>query len=159
MNHLVLRSYQRFLPLIPRKRRFKSQKDRVNLQIISQAYQTILQSLMAKRWKHFYKTDQNTSQTKHPKKLDAVKKENWMSNSSKIQSIQIWSRRYEAYSDTILQKKPVVVKSLLESNCKPLRQCTLRANFNLKPETSWKLSQFNNGGNYNHIYNEVKEKL
>ena len=54
---------------------------------------------------------------------------------------------------------PFVVKSLLESNCKRFRKSAIRENFNLKPETQLKKAHSNNGGNYTHQYNEVKEKL
>ena len=54
---------------------------------------------------------------------------------------------------------PLVVKSLLESNCKRFRKSAKQENFNLKPETQLKKTQSNNGGNCTHQYNEVKEKL
>ena len=54
---------------------------------------------------------------------------------------------------------PLVVKSLLESNCKRFRKSAKRENFNLKPETQLKKTQSNNGGNCTHQYNEVTEKL
>ena len=54
---------------------------------------------------------------------------------------------------------PFVVKSLLESNCKRFRQSAIRENFNLKLETQLKKTHSNNGGDYTHQYNEVKEKL
>ena len=52
-----------------------------------------------------------------------------------------------------------VVKLLLESNCKRFRQSAIRENFNLKPETQLKKTHSNNGGNYPHQNNEVKEEL
>ena len=52
-----------------------------------------------------------------------------------------------------------MVKSLLESNCKRFRQSAIRENFNLKAETQLKQTHSDNGGNYTHQYNEVKEKL
>ena len=54
---------------------------------------------------------------------------------------------------------PFVVKSLLESNCNRFRQNAIRENFNLKPETQLKKTYSNNGGNYTHQYEEVKENL
>ena len=54
---------------------------------------------------------------------------------------------------------PLVVKLLLESNCKRFRQSAIRENFYLKPETQLKKTHSNNGGNYTNQYNEVKEKL
>ena len=61
------------------------------------------------------------------------------------------------------QKKPkidsFVAKSLLQSNWKRFHQSAIRENFNLKPETQLKKTHSNNGGNYTHQYNEVKEKL
>ena len=54
---------------------------------------------------------------------------------------------------------PLVVKSLLESNCKRFRKSAKRENFKLKPETQLKKTQSNNGGNCTYQYNEVKEKL
>ena len=54
---------------------------------------------------------------------------------------------------------PSVVKSLLESNCKRFRKSAIREKLNLKPETQLQNSHPNNGGNYTHQYNEVKEKL
>ena len=65
--------------------------------------------------------------------------------------------------EAIFHKKPkinlVVAKSFLESNCKRFRESAIRENFNLKPETRLKNTHSNNGGNYTHQYNEVKEKL
>ena len=65
--------------------------------------------------------------------------------------------------EAIFQQKskinPFVAKSLLESNCKCFRQSAIRENFNLKPETQLKKTHSNNGGNYTHQYNEVKENL
>ena len=58
-----------------------------------------------------------------------------------------------------LKIKPFVVNSLLESNCKRFRKSAIRKNFNLKRETQPKKIHSNNGGNYTHQYNEVKEKL
>ena len=52
-----------------------------------------------------------------------------------------------------------MVKSLLESNCKRFRQSAIRKNFNLKHETQLKKTQPNNGDNYTHQYNEVKEEM
>ena len=52
-----------------------------------------------------------------------------------------------------------MLKSLLESNCKRFRQSAIRENFNLKSETQLNETHSNNGGNYNHQYIEVKEKL
>ena len=57
------------------------------------------------------------------------------------------------------QINPFVVKSFLETNCKHYRKSAIRENFNLKPETQLKKTHSNNGGNYTHQYNEVKEKL
>ena len=54
---------------------------------------------------------------------------------------------------------PCVVKSLLEANCKRFRQSAIQENFNPKPETQLKKLHSTNGGNYNHQYNEVREKL
>ena len=54
---------------------------------------------------------------------------------------------------------PFVVKSLLESKCKRFRPSEIREKFNLKPETQLKKTHSNNGGNYTHQYDEVKEKL
>ena len=66
--------------------------------------------------------------------------------------------------EAIFQQKkpkinPFVVKSILESNCKRFRKSAIRKNFNLKPGTQLKKTHSNNGGNYTHQYNEVKEKL
>ena len=55
--------------------------------------------------------------------------------------------------------KPLVVKSLLESNCKRFRKSAIRENFNPKPKTQLKKTQSNNGDNCTHQNNEVKEKL
>ena len=57
------------------------------------------------------------------------------------------------------KNNPVVVKSVLDSNCKRFRDTAIRENFNLKTETQMKKTQFNNRGSYIHQYNEVKEKL
>ena len=54
---------------------------------------------------------------------------------------------------------PFVVKSLFKSNCKRFCQSAIRENFNLKLKTQLKKTQSNNGGNYTHQYNGVKEKL
>ena len=54
---------------------------------------------------------------------------------------------------------PLVVKSLLESNCKRFLQSATRENFILKHETQLKKPNSNNGGNNTHQYKEVKEKL
>ena len=54
---------------------------------------------------------------------------------------------------------PFVAKSFLESNCKRFRQSAIRENFNLKPETQLKKTHSDNGGNYTHQYNEIKEQL
>ena len=51
-----------------------------------------------------------------------------------------------------------MLKSLLESNCKRFRQSAIRENFNLKSETQLNETHSNNGGNYTHQYDEVKEK-
>ena len=66
--------------------------------------------------------------------------------------------------EAIFQQKtpkinPFVVKSLLEFNCKRFRKSAIRENFNPKPKTQLKKTHPNNGGNYTHQYNEVKEKL
>ena len=53
----------------------------------------------------------------------------------------------------------VVVKSVLDSNCKRFRDTAMRENFNLKPETEMNKTHSNNRGNYTQQYNEVKEKL
>ena len=55
--------------------------------------------------------------------------------------------------------KPILVKSLLESNCKRFRKSAIRETSNLKPEPQRKKTHSINGGNYTHQYNEVKEKL
>ena len=54
---------------------------------------------------------------------------------------------------------PFVAKSLLESISKRFLQSAIRENFKLKPGTQLKETHSNNGGNYTHQYNEVKEKL
>ena len=54
---------------------------------------------------------------------------------------------------------PFVVKSLLEANCKRLRQSAIRENFNLKPETQLRKRSFQQQSNYTHQYNEAREKL
>ena len=56
------------------------------------------------------------------------------------------------------KNNPFVVKSLLESNCKRFRQSAIGENSNLKQETQLKKTHSNNGGNYTHQYDEVKEK-
>ena len=65
--------------------------------------------------------------------------------------------------ETIFQKEPqtnpFVVKWILESNCKRFRKSAIRKNFNLKPETQLKKTHSNNGDNYTHQNNEVKENL
>ena len=55
--------------------------------------------------------------------------------------------------------KPVVIKSLLETNCKRFRQSAAWENLNLKPETQLERNDSNNGSNYTLPANEVKEKL
>ena len=54
---------------------------------------------------------------------------------------------------------PVVIKSVLGPNCKRLRRNAIRKNFNPKPNTKIKMSQFITRGNYIYQFNEVKEKL
>ena len=56
------------------------------------------------------------------------------------------------------KKNAVVVRSVLDSNCKRFRDTALREKFNLKPKTEMKKTHSNNRGNYTHQYNEVKEK-
>ena len=70
--------------------------------------------------------------------------------------MQIWSRQNEEVPN---KNNAVVVKSVLDSNCKRFRDIAMRENFNLKPETKMKKAHSNNRGNYTHQYNEVKEKL
>ena len=54
---------------------------------------------------------------------------------------------------------PFVVKSLLESNCKRFRQSAIGQTVNLKHEQQLEKTHSNNGGNFTHQYEEVKEKL
>ena len=114
---------------------------------------------MAKKIKHFERTDQNTPPTKQRKKLM------W---SEKINSLAFCANfspyRYEVNERSHLSTKnpkinPFVVKSLLESNCKRFRQNAMRENFNLKPETQLKTTDSINRGNHTRQYNEVKKKL
>ena len=50
--------------------------------------------------------------------------------------MQIRNRRYEAYSNKKnSEKNAVVVKSVLDSDCKRFRDTAMRKNVNLKPET------------------------
>ena len=63
--------------------------------------------------------------------------------------------------EAIFQQKkpkinPIVVKSLLESNCKRFRKSAIRKNFNLKPETQLKKTHSKKGSNCTHQYKEVK---
>ena len=54
---------------------------------------------------------------------------------------------------------PLVVKSLLESNCKRFRKSAKREIFNLKPETQLKKTHSSNGSNCTQQNHQVKEKL
>ena len=82
-----------------------------------------------------------------------------MSISCRFHSTQIRSQRKKPFSNKNPKINPLVVKSLLEVNCKRFRKNAIQENFNPKPETQLKKTHTNNGGNCTHQYNEVKEKL
>ena len=92
------------------------------------------------------------------KKLDVVKKEQRLSRSRRIQSMQILGQRERPFSNKKSKINPFVAESHLESNCKRFRQKALE-NSNLEPETPLKKTHSNNGGNKTNQYNEAKEKL
>ena len=92
-------------------------------------------------------------------KDDVVKTEKQLSISCRFQSIQIlghWKKPFPTKKPKVI---PFVTKSILESNCKRLRQSAIRENFNLKPETQLKKTHSQNGGNHSNEYSQVKEKL
>ena len=90
---------------------------------------------MAKKYKHFWRTDQNTFQTNYRKILmSSNKNNNWAIHADFSQC------RYEVDETKHIPTKnsknnAVVVKSVLDSNCKRFRDTGMRENFNLKPET------------------------
>ena len=49
--------------------------------------------------------------------------------------MRIWSQQKEAYSNKkIFNLNPFLVRSVLDSNCKSLRDTAIRENFNLQPD-------------------------
>ena len=103
------------------------------------AYQSILQNPMAKKYKLFQRTDQNTPQTKHRKNLMTSKK-----NNNRAILADFSPYRFEVSERSHFPTKnpkinTFVVKSLLESNSKRFRKSAKpKKNFNLKPETKRK---------------------
>ena len=75
-DYLVFRSNQRHLPLLLRKQAGRRKRQKIKLHCFPRAYQLVLQNHMAKKYKLFERTDQNTPQTKHRKKLMSSKKNN-----------------------------------------------------------------------------------
>ena len=51
----------------------RRKRQKRNLHCFPKAYQSILQTHMAKKYNHFWRTDQNTPQTKHRKKMSSKK--------------------------------------------------------------------------------------
>ena len=97
---------------------------------------------MANKYKHFWRTNQNKSQTKHRKKFMSSKKNNNWAIPADFSPL-----RYEVIETSHFPTKnpkinPFFVKSLLESNCKRFRQSAIRENFILKPETQLKKNSF-----------------
>ena len=111
---------------------------------------------MNKKYKHFSKTDPLNWLSKI---FDVVKKYN---NWAILADLSPYRDEIREISHFLTEKpkiNPFMIKSLLETNYKHLRQNAIRENFNLKPKTQLKKIHSNNGGNYTHQYNEEKEKL
>ena len=114
---------------------------------------------MAKKYKHFQRTDQSTRQTNYRKTLMSSKKtKNWAIHANFSQcSYEVDKTRHIPTKNS--KNNVVVVKSVLDCNCKRFRDTAMRENFNLKIETYMKKTHSNIQGNYTHEYNEVKDKL
>ena len=79
-------------------------------------------------------------------------------NPGKLQSVQIRRQQKSHIASKNSKINPLLVKSVSESNCKPLRKSAIRENFNLKPKTQIK-THSNNRANYNRQNNEVKKNF
>ena len=87
--------------------------------------------------------------------IDVVKKEQQLSNLADFSRYRYEVKERSHFPTKKNKINPLVVKSLLESNCKRFGQSAIGENFNLKLETQLKKLIPQDGGNYTHQYNEV----
>ena len=103
---------------------------KLRLQCISRAYQPILRNPMAKKYKHFQRTDEKNPQTNYRKFLTSPAKtlEQFMQISPYV----------------------VVVEKSFVFNCNRFCDTSMRVNFNLKSQTQKQETHCSNRGNYTH---------
>ena len=138
------RCNQRHLTSLPRKTGWKTKKTKIKLHCFPKAYQSILQNHMAKKCKHFWKTDQNTPQTKHRKKLMSSKTNN---NWAILADFSPY--RYEVNERSHFWTKKLQNRSIRGLIAPGIQLQTFPSkyntrNFNLKPETQLRKNSFQN---------------
>ena len=119
----------------------------MKLHCIPKAYQSLLQKPMAKNYKQFQRTDQNTPQTEHRKILMSSKKINNLAFLANFSPYRHKVNERSHFPTKNFKINPFVVKSFLESNCNRSGKSAIPENFNQKLETQLKKTHSNNGGN------------
>ena len=135
---------------------WKIQKKKLKSHCLAKAYQSILQKLLAEKYKLFQRTNQNPPQTNYWKTLISSKKKNNWAIHTDFSPCTNEVDKTRHISTRGSKKSPVVVKLVLFSNCKRYRVTATREK--LQPRT-WKIDEkthSNNRVNYTHQKKQLK---